>query len=127
MKQIKMMLADDEIRLRSALRLRLEHEPEFSVVGEACSVGSLLARVEAMLPDILLLDWELPGLNVSGAGENLLRTLRVQFPRLKVIALSSLPEAKDDALAAQVDAFVSKAEPADHLIRLCRSIYRTAV
>lgn len=116
----KVIVADDEARLRSALRLRLEHEPGIRVVGEATNVGSLLAQAEAKLPDILLVDWELPGLNVAGAGLQLLRTLRYWFPHLKVIALSSLPEAREAALAAHVDAFVSKAEPADHLIRLCQ-------
>ncbi|MCB0062071.1 MAG: response regulator transcription factor [Caldilineaceae bacterium] len=117
---IKVIVADDEARLRSALRLRLEHEPGIRVVGEATDVGSLLAQAEAKLPDILLMDWELPGLTMAGAGLQLLRTLRYWFPQLKVIALSSLPEAKEAALAAHVDAFVSKAEPADHLIQLCQ-------
>lgn len=119
----KVIVADDEARLRSALRLRLEHESGIRVVGEATNVGSLLAQAEAKLPDILLVDWELPGLTVAGAGLQLLRTLRYWFPQLKVIALSSLPEAKEAALAARVDAFVSKAEPADQLVRLCQAFY----
>lgn len=121
MDQTKIILADDEASLRSAMRLRLEYEPGLSVVGEATNVGSLLAQAEAKLPDILLIDWELPGLANAGAGHQLLRTLRIWFPQIKVIALSSLPEAKAEALAARVDAFVSKAEPADQLIQLCRT------
>lgn len=121
MDQIKIVLADDDTRLRSALRLRLEHEPDMRVVGEASNVGPLLSQVEAKLPDILLVDWELPALRRMGAGQQLVRTLRYWFPQLVIIALSTSPDAKAQAQAACVDAFVSKAQPADQLIRLCRA------
>ena len=122
MKQMKVLLADDQALLRSALRLWLEQQPYIRVVEETAESDSLLAKVEAALPDILLLDWELPGLTPQGSGHQLLQTLRVWFPHLRVIALSSRPESMKSALDAGVDAFVSKMAPPDHLLEAFKQL-----
>jgi len=50
------LLADDQSKVRSALRLLLEQEPELNVVGEATKADELLAQVGTVCPDIVLLD-----------------------------------------------------------------------
>ena len=60
--EMRVLLADDQPQVRSALRLLLEEEPGLSVVDEVVSAGELLSRVEVTCPDLILLDWELPGL-----------------------------------------------------------------
>jgi DNA-binding NarL/FixJ family response regulator len=72
----------------------------------------MLAQMETAQPDIVLLDWELPGLHGSEA----LARLRAQLAHVRIIALSSLPEARQMALACGVDAFVSKGEPPEQLL-----------
>ena len=109
---MRVLLADDQSKVRSALRLLLEQEPELSGVSEATDADELLAQVGTFRPDIVLLDWELPGLEADG----LLPTLRELCPRLKVIALSGRPEACRAALAAGADAFVSKGDPPERLL-----------
>ena len=59
---MRIFLADDQAKARSALRLLLEQEPGLSVVGEATETEDLLAQVQRTQPDLVLLDWELPGL-----------------------------------------------------------------
>jgi len=110
---MRVFLADDQPRVRSALRLLLEQDPQLSVVGEAAAAEGLLAQVRAAHPDLLLLDWELPGLQ---AANPLLPALRALYPRLSVIALSGRPEARRAALAARADAFVSKGDPPERLL-----------
>ena len=83
-----------------------------NVVGEAIEADELLAQVETARPDIVLLDWELPGL----PRHDVLPALRARCPRLKVIALSGRPEARQAALAAGADAFVSKGDPPEQLL-----------
>ena len=122
----KVLLADDDARVRSVIRFRLGYEPTFQMIGEATDLGSLLERIEATLPHILLLDLELPGLYSTTARQQLVRTLRVWVPELKVIALSSRPEARRDALLARVDAFVSKAEHPALLVQTLSAICRSA-
>jgi DNA-binding NarL/FixJ family response regulator len=109
---IHILLADDEPMLCSALRLRLEQEPGLKVVGEAAEASSAQQQAAHLRPDLLLLDWELPG----AIGASLLDSLHTAAPAMRSIALSSRPEARPLALAAGADAFVSKGDPPDCLL-----------
>jgi DNA-binding NarL/FixJ family response regulator len=109
---MRVLLADDRRKVRSALRLLLEQGPGLSVVGEVIEAQDLLAQVQVTHPDLVLLDWELPGLRTNG----LLSTLRRACPDLCIIALSGRPEARRAALSAGVDAFVSKGDPPERLL-----------
>lgn len=106
------LLADDEPKVRSALRLLLEQDPALSVVGEAADAGQVLDRLQGFCPDLLLLDWELPGQQ----GGRLFGLVRTCCPALAVVALSGRPEARRAALAAGADAFVSKGDPPERLL-----------
>jgi DNA-binding NarL/FixJ family response regulator len=116
---IDILLADDQPQVRSAVRLLLEQQPDLHVLGETMDAQGVLDWVSATSPDLVLLDWELPGLQ----GGDALATLRALHPHLKMIALSGLPEARDAALAAGVDAFVSKGDPPEQLLAAVRSCW----
>jgi DNA-binding NarL/FixJ family response regulator len=105
------LLADDQPKVRSALRLLLEHEPEIDVLGEAVNATGLLDWVKAASPDLVLLDWELPGFD-----PHVLHELRQLCPSADVIALSGQPEARQAALSAGADGFVSKGDPPERLL-----------
>ena len=105
------------------MRLLLEQEPGVSIVGEAGETRDLLAEVQAVGLDVLMLDWELPGAHGDGAARGgLLTTLRSYCPGLRVIALSSRPEARGAALAAGADAFVSKGDPPERLLAALHAV-----
>jgi DNA-binding NarL/FixJ family response regulator len=103
---MRVLLADDQAKVLSALRLILEQEPGLEIVGEAAGVAQLLALAEELRPDLILLDWELRG----APHDDLLPLLRSLCPCLKVIVLSARPEARRAALAAGADVFVSKVD-----------------
>jgi DNA-binding NarL/FixJ family response regulator len=105
------LLADNQVAVRSALRFLLEQEPGMCLVGEAAEAEELLAQDAATQPDLVLLDWELPGSQPA----DLLAALRIRRSMI-VIALSGRPEARQAALNAGVDAFVSKGEPPERLL-----------
>ncbi len=109
---MKILLADDNPEVRSALRLLLEQEPILAMVMEVTDTQGLLAHLRENCPMVILLDWELPGLHSS----DFLVLVRSRCPEMKVIALSSKFEARQEALAAGVDAFVSKAEPPEKIL-----------
>jgi DNA-binding NarL/FixJ family response regulator len=113
------LLADDQPQVRSALRLLLEQQPDLDVLGEATDAQEVLDWVNTMCPDVILLDWELPGLE----GSNALAILRARRPHLKVIALSGRLEARGTALDAGTDAFVSKGDPPEQLLATVRSCW----
>ena len=109
---MRVILADDQAKVRSALRLLLEHQPDVEILGEAVDTTGLLDWAKAACPDLVLLDWELPGLPATA----LLPRLYDYCPALRVIALSSRPGVCQAALSAGADAFVSKGDPPERLL-----------
>jgi len=117
---MRVLLADDQPNVRSALRLLLEQEAGLTVVAEVENSKGLVSQLEADCPDLLLLDWELP----SGKGAELIPTLREKCPELVIIALSSRPEARQAALRAGADDFVSKGSPPQEVIAAVKKYQR---
>jgi len=115
---MKILLADDNPEVRSALRLLLEQEPVLATIMEAPDAQALLANLAEGCATILLLDWELPGLR----RDNVLSRARSACPEVKVIALSSRYEARQEALRARVDAFISKSEPPEKILFTLRCL-----
>lgn len=117
---MRVLLADDSPEVRSALRLLLRQLPGYELVGEAEDGAALLSACEALRPDVVLLDWELPGAQVFAENAPLrfgsVSTVKVLAPDAHVIALSVLPQASAEALGAGADAFVCKSDPPRRLI-----------
>jgi DNA-binding NarL/FixJ family response regulator len=114
---MRVFLADSAPEVRSALHLVLSQEPDVTIVGEASEADSLPDHIHDARPDLVLLDWELPGGPVSP----LLPTLRGSNGRPNVIVLSVRPDTEKAALTAGADAFVSKTDPPE---RLLAAMYR---
>jgi two-component system response regulator DesR len=117
---MRILLADDQEKVRSALKLFIEQEGGFCVVGEAITASDLLHNIIRTNPQVVLLDWELPGLPDSPYKLN---PLRLVAPDLKIIALSGVPEARKSALAEGADGFVSKSEPPENVLRALYFVY----
>jgi DNA-binding NarL/FixJ family response regulator len=113
---MRVLLANKQSKERTALKKLLGQDSELCLVGEAVEVASLLAQAQAVQPDLLLLDWELPGLGCA----DLLPIFGCSW---KVVAFAHV-QARQDALAAGVDAFVSKQEPIEHLLNTVRAVGR---
>ena len=114
---MRVLLADDEPKVRSALRLILEQLKEVETVEEVTDAAGMTERLKNSPPDLLLVDMELPGLR-SGA---LLSEPR-RFAPLKVIVLSGRCQSEKKALVTGADAFVSKCEPPERLFAALRAM-----
>ena len=90
--QIRVFLLDDHEIVRRGVRELLEAETDVSVVGEAGSAETALARIPATRPDVALLDVRLP----DGDGVDVCREIRSQDPDVACIMLTSFSD--DDAL-----------------------------
>ncbi len=114
---MNILLADDQSRVRFALRILLEQQPEWKVTGEASDANELLSHAESRQPDLVLLDGDLPGLDVS----NCLAVLRQKYPQLCIIALNErLPKQPSNPVES-FDAYSSKANPPEYLLAVIRS------
>jgi len=114
----RVIVADSDPRVRSALRILLLEEPGLALVGETSDLPGLVIQVRQLKPDLVLLDWELPG---RPAAAMLLAQTTLDY-KPKVIVFSARPESKEVALAAGADAFVSKGDPPEALLSAFRQL-----
>ena len=118
---IRVLIADDQAKVRSALRCFLKQADGSLVVDEASDASHAVTMVAEWQPDVVLLDWELPDCGDVA----LLTKLRAAGPNLTVIAVSGMPEARRAALEAGADAFVSKGDPPDRLLSAVRKCFHS--
>ncbi len=123
---MRVLIADDQAWLRSAVRLLLEQEPNVEIIGEVSDAEALFTHVKTAAPDLVLVDWELPGLTTRTLHKQFIKSIRALRPHLQIIVLSGHPEATRASLAAGADAFVSKAEPPERLLNALHQAQQTA-
>ena len=119
-RKARLLLADDNPAIRSALTLLLETRLQAKIVGEADSMEKLLAGVAISHPDIVILDWELPG----ALQKDRVAALRAHYPGLLVVVTSSRPEIEQQAQAAQADAYVCTCEQPELAVQVLQTIWR---
>jgi DNA-binding NarL/FixJ family response regulator len=112
MKELRILLADDQERVRYGLRALLRQQPGWKVIGEAENAKDLLALASVLEPDLVLLDWNLS----DTTGERVLFSLRRICQNISVIVLSGQIEIKNTALEAGANAFFSKTSPPESLL-----------
>ncbi len=117
-KDLKILIGDAQPRVRFGLRLLLEQQPSWRVAGEAADAQVLLALIFGGCPDLVLLDWELPGM----PAEELLSVLRQACPHLKIVFMSGRAELRQAALQAGANVFAYKADPPEKLLGLIREL-----
>ncbi len=81
---IRIFIADDHAMFAEGLESILSSEPDFEVCGHARNAAETLAQVPEVLPDVLLLDINLP----DRSGLDVCKQLREKCPSVKILALS---------------------------------------
>jgi DNA-binding NarL/FixJ family response regulator len=117
------LLADHQPKVRFALRVLLERQPNVVVVGEAANADDLISQTKDKRPDLVLVDWDLPGFSTEVS----LLSLRQICPEMLVIALSGHAEVRQGALGAGADEFASKVDPPESLLEKIRACARREV
>ena len=82
---IRVMIADDHSIVREGIKLLIEQEDEFEVIGEAHNGTNCLKKLEKLKPDILLLDINMPKMN----GLEVLQKIREKQIDVKVLVLTA--------------------------------------
>src|SRR5579859_3934533 len=117
---IKVFLLDDHEIVRRGVRDLLEAEPDITVVGEAGTASSALARIPALRPDVAVLDVRLP----DGDGVTVCRDIRSQMPEVACLMLTSFgdDEALFDAIMAGASGYLLKQIRGSDLVGAVRTL-----
>jgi two-component system, NarL family, response regulator YdfI len=95
---IKILIADDHLIIRQGLRLILETEADFEVVGEACDGSEALEMCREIHPDIVLMDLRMPNMD----GLTAIEKIHTQLPDIALIILTTFNE--DDLMVQGLQA-----------------------
>ncbi|MEO6858177.1 MAG: response regulator transcription factor [Solirubrobacteraceae bacterium] len=103
---IKILLADDHPLIIAGIRRTIDLVDDMEVVGEARTGEELLQLIERRSPDIVLMDFRMPGLH----GVEMIERIRLSWPEVKVVVLSACDDRPiiDAALLAGASAYVLK-------------------
>jgi len=85
---IRVLVADDHLIIRQGLRLILETEPDFEMVGEAADGAEALQLCVELKPDVVLMDLRMPGMD----GLTAIEKLRSVQPEVAVVILTTFNE-----------------------------------
>ncbi len=118
--RIRVLIADDHIIVRSGLRLLLEAEPDIDVVGEALEGSEALTLVEKHLPDVVLMDIAMPGMD----GLEATRRIKARWPQIKVLVLTMhrSDEYFFEMLKAGASGYILKGAETSDLIQAVRVV-----
>ena len=118
--RIGVFLLDDHEIVRRGVRELLEAEPDITVVGEAGTAESALARIPALRPDVAVLDVRLP----DGNGVAVCREIRSAMPQVACLMLTSFgdDDALFDAIMAGAAGYVLKQIRGTDLVGAVRTV-----
>lgn len=78
---IRVLLADDHPHAREAMRMIVSADPDFAIVGEAASGEEAVALADALAPDLVLMDIQMPGMG----GLEAVKAIKARRPAVKIV------------------------------------------
>ena len=122
MSKIRVLLADDHPIVRTGIRAMLQTANDIDIVAEAKSGHEALELVEQLLPDVLLLDMEMPGMS----GVEVAKKLKVMSSPVRVLALSAYDDAQyvRNLLSSGAAGYLTKEEAPEMIIDAVRGVAR---
>ena len=118
---VRILLADDHASVRSGIRKLLEYEPKITVIAEAKDGKEALRLAQQLVPDILLLDIEMPLMT----GIEVARRLKEVNSTIRILAISTHYDSKYvmRMFESGVAGYLAKDEAADLLVEAIMQIW----
>ncbi|MFC9705957.1 response regulator [Streptomyces sp. NPDC056943] len=121
---MRVVIADDERMVRTALRVILDAEPDLEVVGEAATGAEAVSVVRAERPDVVLMDVRMPEIDGIRATEQILGGM-AEPPRIVVVTTFENDSYVYDALRVGAAGFLLKRAAAEELVGAVRLVARS--
>lgn len=122
---VRVLLADDHPILRAGVRALIDGHHGIEVVGEAADGDTACRETEHLRPDVLVIDFSMPGLD----GGTATKRARALHPPLRVVALTvhEDPSYISHMMQAGAMGYVLKRSAADELVRAIKTVVRGEV
>jgi DNA-binding NarL/FixJ family response regulator len=114
------LIVDDNLAVRSFLRLMLENVADFMVCGEAENGLIGIEAAKRLRPDVIILDLSMPVMN----GMEAARRLKHLMPSVPIVMFTSFADVAEGALSAGADRVLSKSCSRDELVSNLQSLLR---
>jgi DNA-binding NarL/FixJ family response regulator len=104
----RILIADDDPNLRTLIRYVIEVQTACQVCGEAVDGADAVVKAGTLTPDLIVIDYSMPGMNGIDAGG----VIKAVLPNVPVILLTGedSPEIRAGAISAGITAVVCKTE-----------------
>jgi DNA-binding NarL/FixJ family response regulator len=117
--KIQIVLVDDHPLFRAGVAYTLTAEPDMEVAGQGASAAEAVQLAQELLPDLILLD-----LNMPGSGLQAAQTITATCPVTRIVMLTVSEEEEDllASLKAGARGYILKGVPARELTRILRAV-----
>jgi len=120
---IRVLLVDDQPLLRTGFRLILEGEADIAVVGEAGDGAQAVELTRTLLPEVVLMDIRMPGVDGIEATRRIVREEAAKHdPRVLILTTFDLDEYVVEAVRAGASGFLLKDAPPEDLVTAIRIV-----
>jgi DNA-binding NarL/FixJ family response regulator len=119
---IRLLLVDDQPLIRRGLKALLKPETELEIVGEAEDGQVALTQIEALQPDLVLMDIRMPMMDGVAAT----REISQRFPQVKVLILTTFDDTEYVSQALQCGAagYLLKDTPVEELVQAIQLVHK---
>src|SRR5690349_11838216 len=120
MDRIGILIADDHAPFRNGMRALLRTETDMEIVGETGTGTDTIAQAEALQPDLILMDLQMPELN----GVECTRRILSASPHISILMLTMFEDEDSvfTALQAGARGYLLKGAPKAEIVRAIRAV-----
>ena len=112
--KLSLMIVDDNPHARKALSALISTQDWVGGIREASDGEDAIGKIEKQIPDLILMDVEMPIMN----GLEATKVIKSKWSQIKIIVLTMYPDYREKAFNAGADAFLIKGCSLDEVITL---------
>ncbi|MFF7248572.1 response regulator [Embleya sp. NPDC008237] len=119
---VRVLIADDQLLVRSGFKVLVGSDPELEVVGEAANGTEALALAKETRPDVVLMDIRMPGMDGLEATRRIVRDDDLAGVRVLVLTTFEVDEYVFEALRAGASGFLVKDTDPEDLLKAIKTV-----